>query len=140
MRRIERELAVIDKAEAKRKSVWKIAIKQNVDKATLNAIKHAFSAEELDTLKESFAPSEGKKSKLLTALENGLAPLGAAIVTDDIAKITAILNSLDSSRGTKEEIQEGGIIIAAEAIFRNYDQVTKKFHAVIAIIFNSKKI
>ena len=125
MRRIERELGVIDKAEAKRKSVWKVAKKQNVDQETLNAIKHAYTTEELDTLKESFAPSEGKKSKLKYAMEKGLAPIGAAIVTDNISNIITILNSYDSSRGTQEEILEGGIIIAAEAIFRNYDQVIK---------------
>ena len=124
LRRIERELGVIDKAEAKRKSVWKVARKQGVDKETLNAIKHAYTTEELDTLKESFSPSEGKKSKLQSAMENGLAVLGAAIVTDNITNILTVLNSYDSSRGTQEEILEGGIIIAAEAIFRNYDQVT----------------
>jgi hypothetical protein len=125
LRSIERELAVIDRTEAKRKSVWKVAQKQNVDKQTLNSIKRAYSTEELETLKESFSPSEGKKSKLLSAMENGLAALGAAIVTDNITNIMAILSSYDSSRGTQEEILEGGIIIAAEAIFRNYDQVTK---------------
>ena len=46
LRKIQRELGVIDKLETKRKSVWKTAIKTNVDSEILNAIKlerHVYS-------------------------------------------------------------------------------------------------
>ena len=123
LRQIERELGIIDKVEAKRKSVWKLAVKSTVETETLNAIKQAYTTEELDTLKESFAPAEGKKSKLQLAIEKGLGVLGAVIILDDNMQIFSTLNSLISSNGSLEEIREGGITIAAELIFQQYNQV-----------------
>ena len=127
LRKIERELEIIDKIENKRKTVWKAAIKANADKATTKAIRQAYTTEELDALKESFSPSDGKKSKLQVAIEMGLQPLGEAIIKDDFSTIQLLINNFSRDSANSEEIREGGIAIAAEIIFQNYNQVNKIF-------------
>ena len=123
LRKIERELQIIDKVEAKRKVVWKAALKVNVEKEVRLAIRRAITIEELDTIREPFsATDENKKSKVQLALEKGLGPLGEAIVKDDMHSITRLIASYQSSEDS-EEIRESGIILAAESIFRNYSQV-----------------
>ena len=124
MRKIERELDIIDKVESKRKIAWKAAVKANVDKEGLKAIRSAYTIEELETLREYFCPAEGgKKSKVQQALERGLGPLGHAVLNDDIVSIAKIMSSLQAKHSNPEEIREGGIILAAETIFKNYNQV-----------------
>ena len=122
LRKIERELQIIDKVEAKRKVVWKAALKLNVEKEVRLAIRRAITTEELDTIREPFSADENKKSKVQLALEKGLGPLGEAIVKDDMHSITRLIAAHQSSENL-EEIRESGIILAAESIFRNYSQV-----------------
>ena len=126
LRKIQRELGVIDKLETKRKSVWKTAIKTNVEREILNAIKQAYTTEGLDTIKETFAPSEGKKSKYQSAIENGLAPVGSAILKDDYFQIQNVIRNFDHSYGNRDEIIEAGVTIASEILFLDADQVTNK--------------
>ena len=126
LRKIQRELGVIDKLETKRKSVWKTAIKTHVESEILNAIKQAYSTEGLDTIKESFAPSEGKKSKYQSAIENGLAPVGSAILKDDYSQIQNAIRNFDHSYGSRDEILEAGVTIASEILFLDADQVANK--------------
>ena len=130
LRKIQRELGLIDKTETKRKSVWKTALKTNVEREVLNAIKHAFTLESLDTIKESFSPSEGKKSKYQMAVERGLTPLGMAIIEDNYSQIQKEINKLTHSCGRIDEVIDGGITIASEILFLDADQV-------LSSIFNS---
>ena len=130
LRKIQRELGLIDKTETKRKSVWKTALKTNVEREVLNAIKHAFTLESLDTIKESFSPSEGKKSKYQMAVERGLTPLGMAIIGDNYAQIQKEINKLTHSCDRQDEVIDGGITIASEILFLDADQV-------LSPIFNS---
>ena len=118
-------MGVIDKTETKRKSVWKVAIKTNVEKEILSAIKQAYTIEALDTIKESFSPSEGKQSKYQAALEKGYMPVGMAIIQDNYSQIQNATTSNVYSCGSRDEILEGGIIIAAEILFMEADQVIK---------------
>ena len=124
-------MGVIDKTETKRKSVWKVAIKTNVEKEILSAIIQACTIEGLDTIKESFSPSEGKKSKYQAALEKGLTPVGIAIIQDDYSQIQNAKRSHDYSCGSEDEILEGGIVIAAEILFMDADQVIIKDRKVL---------
>ena len=98
-----------------------------MDKEVLLAIRRAFTVEELDTIREPFTDTEGKKSKVQLALEKGLAPLGKAILNDDRFSIASYYNysttTNHSSQEDLDDIKEGGIVLAAEAIFRNYNQV-----------------
>ena len=130
LRKIQRELGLIDKTETKRKSVWKTALKTNVEREVLNAIKHAFTLESLDTIKESFSPSEGKKSKYQMAVERGLTPLGMAIIEDNYSQIQKEINKLTHSCDRQDEVIDGGITIASEILFLDADQV-------LSSIFNS---
>ena len=68
---------------------------------------------------------DGKKSKLQVAIEMGLQPLGEAIINDDFSTIQLLINSFSCDRANPEEIREGGIAIAAEIIFQNYNQVRR---------------
>ena len=70
---------------------------------------------------------DGKKSKLQVAIEMGLQPLGEAIINDDFSTILLLVNSFSRDGANPEEIREGGIAIAAEIIFQNYNQVNKIF-------------
>ena len=126
-------MGLIDKTENKRKSVWKTALKTNVEREILNAIKNAFTLESLDTIRESFSPSEGKKSKYQIAVEKGLTPLGLAIIADDNSQIQMEIKKLANSCDRQEEVIDGGITIASEIIFLDADQV-------ISSTFNAKLI
>ena len=106
--------------------MWKTAIKTNVESEILNAIKQAYTTEGLDTIKESFAPSEGKKSKYQSAIENGLAPVGSAILKDDYSQIQNVIRNFDHSYGSRDEIIEAGVTIASEILFLDADQVAYK--------------
>ena len=130
LRKIQRELGLIDKTETKRKSVWKTALKTNVEREVLNAIRHAFTLESLDTIKESFSPSEGKKSKYQMAVERGLTPLGLAIIGDNYSQIQTEIKKLTHSCDRQDEVIDGGITIASEILFLDADQV-------LSSIFNS---
>ena len=104
----------------KSKVIQALTAQANADKAKTKAIRQAYTTEELDSLKESFSPSDGKKSKLQVAIEMGLQPLGEAIINDDFSTIHLLINSFSRDGANTEEIREGGITIAAEIIFQNY--------------------
>ena len=74
-------IIVFPKVEAKRKIVWRAALKADVGKDILIAVRKARTTEELDTLREPFSGDGNKKTKVQLALERGLGPLGVAIVT-----------------------------------------------------------
>lgn len=138
LRKIQRELGLIDKTETKRKSVWKTALKTNVEREVLNAIKHAFTLESLDTIKESFSPSEGKKSKYQIAVERGLTPLGMAIIEDNYSRIQKEIKKLTHSCDRQDEVIDGGITIASEILFLDADQVLSPIFNSINLSYKGK--
>ena len=107
----------------------------NVEKGILGAIKQACTIEGLDTIKESFSPSEGKQSKYQAALEKGYMPVAIAIIQDDYSQIQTAKTSYSCE--SQDEILEGGIIIAAEMLFMDADQVIKLRLKRVSLMANS---